>query len=537
MIASRQRGRIRPLLRCALVVLALIAAAGLSSAQSAGSLPTLGDAGDMSLSAEKRLGDRIAAEIYRDPDYVDDPVLTEYMQSIWQPLLAASRARGELTPELSERFAWELMLVRDRTINAFALPGGYLGVHLGLIGLVGSRDELASVLGHEMSHVTQRHISRLLARQSQQTPWMLAGMILGALAARRSPDAAQAAIVGSQAVAAQTQLNFSRDMEREADRVGFGVMTQAGFDGQGVVSFFDKLQQANRINDNGSYPYLRSHPLTSERIADAQLRVQSQQLADKQPAAADPLPTARKAQTTLEDALMAARARVLADPGVDALRAWVSEAQALGFEALSPTRKAGVLYAAALSAARLRDLDAAHALMARLTVLVASDPPAARAVRLLAAELALGRGDAVPALALRDAATETRPELLLSAQAQVQSGQAAAAASRLQTWVALHPKDTAAWTLLASARSAQGQILSAIRAEAEARVAQMDYSAAVDRLKAAQEMARHGAVGGASGPNAGNEHIEASIIDTRVRQVELLLREQTLERRVDHQSE
>ena len=217
----------------------------------------------MTSSDERRLGDRIARELYRDPDYIDDPVLGEYVQGIWQSLLVAARARGDLTPELDERFAWELLLGRDRTVNAFALPGGYLGVHLGLIAIVGSRDELASVLGHELSHVTQRHISRLMSKQGQQAPWMIGAMILGVLAAGKSADAGNALIVGGQAVAAQTQLNFSRDMEREADRIGFGVMTQAGFEAQGFVSMFDKLQQASRLNDNGAYPYLRSHPLTT----------------------------------------------------------------------------------------------------------------------------------------------------------------------------------------------------------------------------------------------------------------------------------
>ena len=133
---------------------------------------------------------------------------------------------------------------RDRSVNAFALPGGYLGLHLGLIAVVSSRDELASVLAHELSHVTQRHISRLTTKQNAQTPWVIGAMILGALAASKSPDAANALIAGGQAVAMQNQLNFSRDMEREADRVGFGVMSDAGFAPQGFASMFDKLQDA-----------------------------------------------------------------------------------------------------------------------------------------------------------------------------------------------------------------------------------------------------------------------------------------------------
>jgi predicted Zn-dependent protease len=99
-------------------------------------LPTLGDGAELTTSAERRLGDRIIRELYRDPDYIDDPVLVEYVQGLWQALLAAARAQGELSPELDERFAWEVLLGRDRSVNAFALPGGYLGVHLGLIGVV-----------------------------------------------------------------------------------------------------------------------------------------------------------------------------------------------------------------------------------------------------------------------------------------------------------------------------------------------------------------------------------------------------------------
>jgi predicted Zn-dependent protease len=471
-------------------------------------LPALGDTSDMTSSAERKLGERIARELYRDPDYIDDPVLVEYVQSLWQPLLAAARTRGELTSELDERFAWQVLLGRDRSINAFALPGGWLGLHLGLVSVTTTRDELASVLAHELSHVTQRHISRLITQQSQHTPLVVAAMILGAMAASKSPQAAGALVHGSQALAAQQQLNFSRDMEREADRVGLGILTSAGFEPQGFVSMFEKLQQAARLNDNGNYPYLRTHPMTNERAADMQSR---QQLGTRGPV-----------QPTLEHAIAAGRARVFSNPGVDALRAMVAEAEAASFAALPRPRQAGVLYAAAFSAARLREPAVAARLLTRLEAVVAGDPAAQRLVKLFAAETALAAGDAPRALRFVDLESRRRPDLLLGAQAQVQTGQAAAAAQRLQTWVANQPRDAAAWQLLSTAYTAQGQALRAVRAEAEARVAQLDYTAALDRFKAAQDLARKGAAGG--------DHIEASIIDTRARQVESLLREQALER-------
>ena len=482
-------------------------------------LPTLGDGSDLTPSEERRLGDRIIRELYRDPDYIDDPVLVEYVQTLWQSLLAASRARGELSPELDERFAWEVLLGRDRSVNAFALPGGYLGVHLGLIGVVGSRDELASVLAHELSHVTQRHISRLMAQQGKVAPWMWGAMILGALAASKSPAAGQALMVGGQAAALQNQLNFSRDMEREADRIGYGLMAPAGFAPQGFVAMFDKLQQANRLNDNGSWPYLRSHPLTTQRVAD----MQSRQLPGSGSAGAG-VPA-----QSLEDAMVVARARVLSNPGVDALRQWLAEPEGSAFAALEPTRQAAVLYGAVLSASRLNHAAEARTLLARLQALVQGDAPALRQAQLLAAEVELAAGRAAQAVRLVPSG-KGRPELLLGTQARlqaVQTGTLAAStlqewASPLQTWVANHPRDAGAWQALAGVWQAQGKVLRAVRAEAEAQVARYDYAAAVDRFKAGQALARTS--------READDFVEASIIDTRLRAVESLLREQAAER-------
>ena len=263
------------------------------------------------------------------------------------PLRTSSWTQSWLTwmclvfPELEQQFAWEVALIRDRSINAFALPGGYLGVHLGLISAVSSADELASVLAHELSHVTQRHIARMISQQGKQGPMVMGAMILGMLAASRtanasSMSAANAMMVGGQAAAMQSQLNFSRDMEREADRVGYGVMTDAGYEAQGFVTMFEKLQQAARLNDNGPFPYLRSHPMTTERISDAQAR---QQL----------LPTRTAVSTTPTHAMMSARAQVLAKPGVDVLRALAGQANATTLALATPAKQAGVLYGATLA--------------------------------------------------------------------------------------------------------------------------------------------------------------------------------------------
>ena len=305
-------------------------------------------------------------------------------------------------------------------------------------------------------------------------------------------------------------------MEREADRVGFGVMTQAGFEPQGFVSMFEKLQQASRLNDTGGFPYLRSHPLTTERMSDMQTRA-GQRAADTAPV------------LTMEHAMVSARARVLANSNVDALRLWETDAEPARLARLTPSAQAGSLYGAAFAATKLRSFALANATLDRLTRLVLlghTDAPALRLVRLLEAELAFAQGEPTRALATLQRIADTgRPAVFLRAQAGVQAGLSSSMApvtQSLQIWVADHPRDAQAWQLLASAYAGQGKTLSAIRAEAEVNVAQLDYPAALARLKAAQDMARKG---GAAG-----DHIEASIVDTRTRQVELLVREQAVER-------
>ena len=491
-------------------------------------LPSLGDGADITLSAERKLGDRIARELYRDPDYLEDPILDEYLQNIWEPLVKSSQARGELSPELMARFAWKVFIVRDRSVNAFALPGGYLGVHLGLISVVTTRGELASVMAHELSHVTQRHIARSMGEQARMTPWLLGAMILGMLAAGKSAQGAQGAqamIVGGQALAVQSQLNFSRDMEREADRIGYGVMADAGFDTQGFVTMFGKLQQASGLNDSGGFPYLRSHPLTTERMADMQARQQLQQ------------PQPRNLEEDLVQAMMSARARTMSQPGVDALRAWANEAADPNLDRLSTSKRMGVLYGAYMSWLQLRDFNQAKALRQQLIQTAGKQQNALRLIQLLEVELAFKEDDMQRVLnLLGNTVSElnwARPEMILISQAasrrHVARPDAESAAlltkvvTNLQRWVLENPLDAQVWQILATALSAQGRGLASLRAEGEAQLARWDIAAAVDRFRAAQDASR-------KLPAHLSDHIEASIVDARLRYAQGLLREQFLER-------
>lgn len=488
-------------------------------------LPHLGDGQTMSLAAERRLGDHMARAIFRDPDYLDDPVLSDYLAALWRPLIEAAQRRGELPPEMAEGFAWRLMISRDSTVNAFAMPGGNLGVHLGLIAITQTADELASVLAHELSHVSQRHIARNIDKQTQQAPLLLAGMLLGILAASaaKNADIGGAALAGGQALAVQNQLNFSRDMEREADRVGLGVMRDAGFEGQGFVAMFERLQQSARLNDDGGFPYLRSHPLTTERMADMRARLpihnhdggHASHTAHAGAAhAADTSPHSRWVHT-----LMAARAGALTNAGADRQRVRPDELQATTAASDGPARAARH-YAAALVALKQRDLNAAIANTQALLALPGLHTAAMPVVEALAVEVLLQapagqliQGESLSAWADRLAARGSRAGLLLAAQAARAGGQPAAmarASERLLTWVTVRPTDALAWQTLATLYRAQNQALRAIRADAEAQVAMLDYPGAIDRFKSAQNLAR-------SQPQA--DHFELSILDARTREI------------------
>ncbi len=487
-------------------------------------LPALGDSvsEEFDILAERRLGDRIMREVRRDPAYLDDPALQEYLESLFSPLLAAARSRGEVDPDLDRAFAWEPFLVGERPVNAFALPGGYIGVYLGLIALTGSADEFASVLAHEMTHVTQRHIARSAISQQRQGLAAMAGMILGVLAASRanSTDAAQAVIMGSQAAWAQGQLNFSRDMEREADRIGIEVLASAGFSASGMVGMFEKLDAAMRLNDSNQYPYLRSHPLTIERISDARLRARESGLPPPQ-------------KSLVPHALMQARAKVLMDRNDQALL----RLQGLGQAAVPGTTpsadlpRLATLYAGALASMLLRDFDRALQTLAAGEALArgpfAREPEAARQFALLRVGILAERGGTPaqlgPALAAALAplaADRSRPAMMARAEAALarqRSGDPVAAESlrqateALQTWVAEHRRDALAWQTLSRCAEPLGLRLRSLRAGAEAAYAGGDVLGAVDRLRVARQIAQD---------TRSDDYIEVSVIQSRLRELE-----------------
>jgi predicted Zn-dependent protease len=230
-------------------------------------LPDLGDVSQAGFSPlqERRLGESIMREIRADRDFYDDPEATDYLNNLGHRLVSRS-------PDSRQEF--DFFLIRDNQINAFALPGGFIGINTGLILSAQSESELAGVVAHEIAHVTQRHIARMIAQQKQSSVFALASLAAALLLSRVSGPAAEAAAAFGQASVIQSQLNFTRENERDADRVGLQILDQAGFDPQAMPIFFERLQRATRIYEGGAPSYLRTHPLTFERIADIQSRMQ-----------------------------------------------------------------------------------------------------------------------------------------------------------------------------------------------------------------------------------------------------------------------
>ena len=232
-------------------------------------LPSLGTVAgsELSPSDERALGAQIMTQVRADPTYMTDPETSEYLNRLGYQLV--SRAN-------TYTYQFFFFPIRDSSLNAFALPGGYIAVHSGTIIGAKNESELAGVMGHEIGHVSQRHIARMIEGQKSNMALTIGSLLLAILAARAGGSsgghAAAAVAMGSQAAMIQSQLNYSQDAEREADRIGLQTLYNAGFDPKGMESFFERLHSSNRFYESAAPAYLSTHPLTVERMADMENR-------------------------------------------------------------------------------------------------------------------------------------------------------------------------------------------------------------------------------------------------------------------------
>lgn len=227
-------------------------------------LPEIGVVASNVLSVDKEMiiGDAVMRQMRGQAPLIMDPVLDEYLQDLGNRLVVYAD---------NAKFPFSFFWVNNDAINAFAFFGGHIGVHAGLIHYADSESELASVLAHEISHVTQRHLARSMQAQQRSAPLALASMLGGVLLAIANPEAGMAALASSQAANAQMQIDYTRSNEEEADRIGISMLARSGFDPNGAASFFATLNEQYRLVSRPPARLL-SHPLTESRVADARAR-------------------------------------------------------------------------------------------------------------------------------------------------------------------------------------------------------------------------------------------------------------------------
>ncbi|MGH8622968.1 MAG: M48 family metalloprotease, partial [Burkholderiales bacterium] len=404
---------------------------------------------------ERRLGESIMREIRADRDYYDDAEATDYVNSLGNRL--ASRST-------ESRQDFEFFLLRDAQINAFALPGGFIGVNTGLILAAQAESEVAGVLAHEIAHVTQRHIARMLMQQQQSSVATLATIAAALLLSRVNTQAAEAAIAFGQAGAIQSQLNFTRDNEREADRVGLQILDQAGFDPRGMAGFFERLQRATRVYESGAPSYLRTHPLTYERIADMQNRTEALGY--------------RQVPDSLDFQLIRAKLRAQLDAPRDAVAFFDQSLAERKFLSESASR-----YGLVASLMRARDYGRARMELASLRKLA----PASPIVDALTCELEYQAGGAEKSLPCFRGALKNHPSyralVYTYANALLQTNRPTESLRLVEARLQAITDDYRLYLLQARAYAALGKPLAQHRAQAEAYFRMGNVAGAIEQLR------------------------------------------------------
>jgi predicted Zn-dependent protease len=424
----------------------------------ASELPDLGDPSGAVLSPQEdyRLGQAFMRNLRQNVKIIEDPELNAYINSLGYRLLAAANTDQP----------FDFFIVDDPNINAFAGPGGHIGIHSGLILAAKSEGELAAVMAHEIAHVTQHHLARAFEKASstqlQTAAAILAAILLG------SPELSTAMITTAAAGNIQQQLNFTRSNEREADRVGIDILANSGFDPHDMPDFFERLEEAYRYMQSNLPELLRTHPVTPNRIADSENR------ADQYAGAKD--------QTSDSFPYIQAKLRAL-DEQEHRNRLKEIEAKLADSQSLSDVER----YEYALFQLQLGNLDKA---LTESTALLKKSPEAVQFIALQASiELAMGRHEAALA-GLQKALLlfPHHPQLsVLYARALLQAGKPEQAADTMRELIQ-KPNQfilSSYYQLLAKAESAAGHQSNAYMALANYYYMIGQTRTAIDQLETA----------------------------------------------------
>lgn len=421
----------------------------------ANQLPDLGESSKQYLTdkQEKEIARSIMRDIYSSPQFLADAEVEAYLNNLGYRLASESTASGRTLT---------FFAIREPSINAFALPGGYIGVHTGLIQSAENESELAGVLAHEVAHVSQEHLSRMIAQQDRSYLPTLAALAIAVLAARSNANVGSAAIATAQAASIQSQLNFTREHEREADRIGLDILVNAGFDPRGLSSFFNKLQRANRLYDNNAPDYLRTHPLNSQRIADMDGRVEH-------------FPY-KQVRDSNEFHFIRARLVAMEDTPEDAVKRFQDQIR----QKKTPLEAAS-RYGLALALARLGKYAEAEKEIA-LAIKSVESPMLLN----LRAEITALAGNPTQSLKLYQSALGRHPQykplVYGYGQSLILAGKSQEALAFMSSQINLWPDDSRIWKLLARANAMLGHKLASHAAEAEAMAAEGNLPAALEQI-------------------------------------------------------
>ncbi|MDP4027572.1 MAG: M48 family metalloprotease [Gallionella sp.] len=430
-------------------------------------LPDLGDVSQTVLTPlqERQIGQQSVMQIRASKQFFDDAEINDYLNQLGYRLVENSAE-----PSLG----FEFFALDDYNVNAFALPGGFIGVNSGLLLIAQSESELAAVISHEIAHVTQHHLARMVAGQQSDSLASMAAIAVAILAARNNSQASQAALVSMQARAIQKQIDFTRTHEQEADRIGLEILHKSNFSIHAMPEFLDRLQKATRLLEGNMPGYLRTHPINSERIADIGNRVQ------KHPY--------RLIPDSLDFQLVRAKLIGRQKTAADAV-AYFSDA--LG------AQKHGnpIVQRYGLVGALLRNNEAGRAAeeLATLRKQIQDDSPAKHNPMLetLAGQVKRAAKDDAAALAFYRAAVQTFPQhralIYDYADLLLNSNQAETAVKLLTEQLVRHPSDTTLYDLQARSYALLGKRFEQHQAQAYSYAWQGNLHAAIEQLELAKQ--------------------------------------------------
>lgn len=434
----------------------------------------------ISIDKEKEIGDILMKQLLSQSGVIMDPVLDEYLNDVGNRLVAQAD---------NVKFPFKFFWINDRQINAFAFFGGHVGMHTGLMFHTENESELASVLAHEISHVTQRHIARRIAAQNKASPLQLASLFGSVLLAMADPEAGMAALTATQAASQQFAINYTRSNEQEADRVGFQMLDKAGFDTAGAASFFGKLVEKYRVQSKPPQ-FLLTHPLPESRVADARSRQEMYQRKNLPPNLSYHLAKARIQGRYLFNAK------------------YNIEYYNASLEKNAYTVREAAEYGLAIAYYRNEDYQEADDV---LSPLLETDPENLFYLD-LATDIAIAKKQTKTARQALEVMAEKQPRnriiSLNLANAALNEGRSQQAIDVLTDYLLIDPDDALSYQLLSEAHSDQNNFLAMHQAKAEWLALLAAYPNAIDELQTAYNYAKNN-----------NNNIEKQRIRARIEQI------------------